>query len=289
MCGCDAAERSYPGTQPAATIQHSPRSLRLLITYLLITWLFHQSPLTNHQSPFHSAVSPLRYTLRLLLKSPGFTITAILILGFGIGANTAIFSLIDTVLLTPLPYPEPEKMAVIYMPSESAPDEFFDYPDYLDYVASQHTFSALGLSAWDWLDVVQNGNAERIKCSFVTAGAFQAFGVPIIIGRPFTAEEEQPGGPLLAVISEPFWRTHFSADPNIIGKNIVLNGYSLQIIGVSKPINSDYNEPPRVLLPLNTVDVVSDWGNWRGRDNHSMFLCRTHEGRCHAGSSPGGS
>jgi putative ABC transport system permease protein len=84
-------------------------------------------------------LTSVRYTVRLLRKSPGFTITAVLTLGFGIGANTAIFSLIDTVLLTPLPYPEPEKMAVIYMPSESAPDEFFDYPDYLDYVASQHT------------------------------------------------------------------------------------------------------------------------------------------------------
>jgi putative ABC transport system permease protein len=219
----------------------------------------------------HGLLASLRYGVRLLLKSPGFTITAVLILGFGIGANTAIFSLIDSVLLKPPRYPEPEKMADIFMPSEGAPDGFFDYPDYLDYVASQHTFSAIGLSAWDWLDVAQNGNAERIKCSFVTAGAFQAFGVPIIMGRPFTTQEGQPGGPLLAVLSEPFWRTHFSADPNIIGKNIVLNGYSFQIIGVSKPINSDYNDPPKVLLPLNSVDVVGHWGDWRGRDGHFLF------------------
>src|SRR6202021_1665896 len=108
-------------------------------------------------------MSPLRQTMRLLLKSPGFTITAVLILGFGIGANTAVFSLIDSVLLTPPPYPEPEKAANISMPSEGAPDGFFDYPDYLDYVASQHTFSAIGLSTWDWLDVVKNGIAERTK------------------------------------------------------------------------------------------------------------------------------
>jgi len=216
-------------------------------------------------------LASVRYSRRLLLKSPGFTVTAVLILGFGIGANTAIFSLIDSVLLTPPPYPEPERLAIISMPSENEPDEFFDYPDYLDYVASQHTFSALGTSSWDWLDVVQNGNAERIKCSFITASAFQAFGVPFIIGRPFTAQEEVPGGPLLAVLSEPFWRTHFSADPTVIGKNIVLNGYSFQIIGVSKPINSDYGDPPNVLLPLNAVDVVSDWGNGRGRDNHCLF------------------
>ena len=216
-------------------------------------------------------LASVRYTMRLLLKSPGFTITAVLILGFGIGANTAIFSLIDSVLLTPPPYPEPEKVANISMPSEGAPDGFFDYPDYLDYVASQHTFSAIGLSTWDWLDVVQNGNAERIKCSFVTAGTFQAFGVPFLIGRPFTTQEDKPGGPLLVVLSEPFWRTHFSEDPNIIGKNLVLNGHSCQIIGVSKPINGEYEDPPKVLLPLNTADVVADWGNWRGRDNHAHF------------------
>jgi putative ABC transport system permease protein len=216
-------------------------------------------------------LASVRYTMRLLLKSPGFTITAVLILGFGIGANTAIFSLIDSVLLTPPPYPEPEKVANISMPSEGAPDGFFDYPDYLDYVASQHTFSAIGLSTWDWLDVVQNGNAERIKCSFVTAGTFQAFGVPFLIGRPFTTQEDKPGGPLLVVLSEPFWRTHFSEDPNIIGKNLVLNGHSCQIIGVSKPINGEYEDPPKVLLPLNTAGVVADWGNWRGRDNHAHF------------------
>src|ERR1700740_566196 len=222
----------------------------------------------------HCFLASVRYSLRLLLKSPGFTITAVLILGFGIGANTAIFSLIDSVLLTPPPYPAPERMADIFMPSASSPDVFFDYPDYLDYLANQPTFSAIGLSAWEWLDVVQNGKAERIKCSLVTTGAFQAFGVPFIMGRPFTAQEDQPGGPLLAVISEPFWRTHFGADLNVIGKNIVLNGYSFQIIGVSKPINSDFNDPPNVLLPLNTVDVVSNWGNWRGRDNHGLFcLC----------------
>ncbi|HEX6566739.1 MAG TPA: ABC transporter permease, partial [Chthoniobacterales bacterium] len=219
----------------------------------------------------HGFVASVRYSIRLLQKSPGFTVIAVLILGFGIGANTAIFSLIDSVLLKPPRYPQPDRMVNIFMPSEAAADGFFDYPDYLDYVANQHTLSALGLSVWDWLDVVQNGNAERIKCSFVTTGAFQAFGVPIILGRHFTAQEEQPGGPLLAVLSEPFWRTHFGADPNIIGKNVVLNGFSFQIIGVSKPINSDFNDPPKVLLPLNTVDVVSEWGEWRGRDNHSLF------------------
>jgi putative ABC transport system permease protein len=121
----------------------------------------------------HGFPASVRYSLRLLLKSPGFTTTAVLILAFGIGANTAIFSLIDTVLLRPLPYPEPEKMVNIYMPSESAPNGFFDYPDYLDYTVAQRTFTALALSTWDWFDLIENGSAERINGSFVTASAFQ--------------------------------------------------------------------------------------------------------------------
>ena len=154
----------------------------------------------------YGLVQSLRYTLRVLLKSPGFTVTAVLILGFGIGANTAIFSLIDSVLLRPLPYGEPEKMVAIYMPSESAPDRVLDYPDYLDYAAMQHTLTALGLSVWDSFDLVENGSAERIKGTYATASAFQVFDVPFVLGRPFTADEDKPGGPLVAVMAEHFWR-----------------------------------------------------------------------------------
>jgi|SRR5215469_17751480 len=87
----------------------------------------------------HGFLASVRYCVRLLLKSPGFAVTAVLILGFGIGANTAIFSLIDSVLLKPPRYPHPDRMVDIFMPSEGASDGFFDYPDFLDYVASQHS------------------------------------------------------------------------------------------------------------------------------------------------------
>jgi putative ABC transport system permease protein len=219
----------------------------------------------------HGLLASVRYTVRLLLKSPGFTITAVLILGFGIGANTAIFSLIHTVLLKPLPYPEPEKMVNIYMPCESAPNGFFDYPDYLDYAAAQQTFTALALSTWDWFDLIENGTAERINGSFVTPSVFEVMGQPFVLGRPFAKDEDVPGGPLVAILTEPFWREHFAADPNILGKNIVLNGHTFQVIGVAKPIAGEYRDPPRILVPLNTVDVVGDWDKWRGRDNHFLF------------------
>ena len=100
----------------------------------------------------HGFLASVRYCVRLLLKSPGFTITAVLILGFGIGANTAIFSLIDSVLLKPPRYPQPDRMVNIFMPSEGASDGFFDYPDYLDYVANQHTSVARGQPRYQCFD-----------------------------------------------------------------------------------------------------------------------------------------
>jgi putative ABC transport system permease protein len=219
----------------------------------------------------HGFLASVRYSVRLLLKSPGFTVTAVLILGFGIGANTAIFSLIDSVLLLPLPYPEPEKLVNIYMPSEGEPNGFFDYPDYLDYIAAQQTFTALALSTWDWFDLIENETAERINGSFVTASVFQVIGSPLVLGRPFTADEDKPGGPLVAVLTEPFWREHYGADPNILGRNIVLNGHSFEVIGVAKSIAGEYRDPPRILIPLNSVDGVGDWDKWRGRDSHFLF------------------
>jgi putative ABC transport system permease protein len=213
----------------------------------------------------HGFLASVRYSLRLLLKSPGFTLTAVLVLGFGIGANTAIFSLIDTVLLRSLPYPEPDRLATVILtaPANDAP---FDYPDFLDYCRSQHSFISLALEHLDPIALSAGNRTEQVRVAFDTASAFQAYGLPFILGRPFTAEEDQPGGPLVAVLTEPFWRNRFNADPNILGKNIVLNGAPFQVIGVIKALDSELREPPKILVPLNTADVIAGWETWRGRD-----------------------
>src|ERR1700736_5418632 len=188
----------------------------------------------------------LRYTIRRLLKSPGFTITAVLVLGLGIGANTAVFSLIDTVLLKPLPYPEPERLAWISMPTQTVRDGALDYPDYLDLCAAHHTFSCLGLKSWDSFDLSEHGQAERIKGSCRTASAFQVSGLPFVLGRPFNADEDKPGGPLVVVLSETLWRSQFNADPEILGQSIVLNGNSFWVIGVVKPEEAKPKTPPHL-------------------------------------------
>jgi hypothetical protein len=125
----------------------------------LITFLFHQSLTTNHQS---LPRVPLRHAIRPLLKSHGFTITAILILGFGIGANTAIFSLIDAVLLKPLPFPHPERLVAIYQPYQDFEWTNLDYPDYQDFCAAQHSFESLAALKDSSFDLSGHGDAERL-------------------------------------------------------------------------------------------------------------------------------
>jgi predicted permease len=214
-------------------------------------------------------LASVRYSLRLLLKSPGFTITAVLILGFGIGANTAIFSLIDTVLLRSLPYPEPDRLVTVN-PTASAKNAPFDYPDFLDYCRAQHSFVSLALEVLNPIALSAEGRTEQVMGAFDTASVFQAYGLPFILGRPFTAEEDQRGGALVAVLTEPFWRNRFNADPKILGKNIVLNGVGFQVIGVIKALDTELREPPKILVPLNTARAIANWDASWGRDDRFL-------------------
>ena len=170
----------------------------------------------------------LRYVIRLLLKSPGFTVTAILIIGFGIGVNAAIFSLIDSVLLQPLPFPQANRLVKIDMPHGNASRGALDYLDYLDIRAAQRSFDSLCVSDVEFLDLRGPANPERLSVSFVSNGLFNLSGRPFILGRSFTDQEDAPHGPLVAVLSERFWRSHFNADPGIIGKNVTLSDHGRQ-------------------------------------------------------------
>jgi hypothetical protein len=133
----------------------------------------------------------LRYAIRLLLKSPGFSITAILILGFGIGANTAIFSLINAVLLNPLPYPKPNQLVQVSHTKEGTRIGL-DYPNYADLVRGQHSLDSLAISFADWFDLTGRGDPVRLKVQFTSASIFRVTGNPFVLGRPFTEDEDRP-------------------------------------------------------------------------------------------------
>ena len=153
-------------------------------------------------------------------------------------------------------------MVSIAMPTQEQRDAGFDYPDYLAYRAAQHTLSCIALEGWWEFDLSWQGSAERIPGLLATASVFQANGFPFILGRPYTDAEDQPGGPRVVVLSEALWRSRFNADPKIIGKDIILNSISVQVIGVVQA-EPEYKIPPEIYLPLNLAEDVLGWRNWQ--------------------------
>jgi putative ABC transport system permease protein len=180
-----------------------------------------------------SLVSHLRYTVRQLLKSPGFTVTAVLILGLGIGANTAIFSLVNGVLLKPLPYPTADRLFHLYHTVKTDNTNPFDYPDFADCRASQHSFAALAAYTLDWFHLSSRDSVEQIPGLYVSGAFFRVMGRPLTLGRPLDEADDRPESAAVVVLSENLWRTHFNADPNIIGTSIFLNSRSFQVVGIT--------------------------------------------------------
>jgi putative ABC transport system permease protein len=192
-----------------------------------------------------SLISHLRLTIRLLLKSPGFTIMAILIFGLGIGANTAIFSLVNGVLLKPLPYPHPERLVQIFQPFQNFDQVDLSYPDYVDFSANQHSFDSMTAFLPEDFNLSGRGEPERISGLSVTADFFRMLGRPFLIGRPFGEAEEKPDAAAVVVISEHLWRTRFHSDRSLIGDDLSLNGKRFQVVGVTP---AEANEAAQVEL-----------------------------------------
>lgn len=177
--------------------------------------------------------SHLRYTVRRLMKSPGFTVTAVLILGLGIGANTAIFSLVNCVLLKPLPYPNPDRLVLVYQVIQGDEKSQFDYPDYLDVRANQRTLDSLTAFYPDDFTLTGRGEPERISGIYVSGSLFKVLGRPFLIGKPFGETEDNSETRSVVVISEHLWNTKFQRDPHVLGANLLLNGRSFEIVGVT--------------------------------------------------------
>jgi putative ABC transport system permease protein len=226
----------------------------------------------------------VRHTIRLLLKSPGFTTTAVLILGFGIGANTAIFSVIDGVLLNPLPIPHADRLVEVFEPrSRDDTHTSLDYPDYLEISRTQHSFNKLAVYDWTDLDFSNQRNPEHVRVVFASANLFELTGMPMILGRPFTNDEDKFGGPRVVVLNRAFWRAHFNSDPGIIGKNLTLSGESFQVIAVCPEQAGNVAELTSEILylPLHAEEVF--WpSDLEKRDAHYLESI----GRLNAGVTP---
>src|SRR5262245_39269604 len=175
----------------------------------------------------------LRYGARMLLKQPGFTLIAVLTLSLGIGANTAIFSLVNTVLLRPLPFAEPERLVWTWGEFSQGNRASTSPPDFLDYRAQNRSFEELAAMMFNSFNLTGTGEPERVVGSSVTANFFQALGVKLVQGRGFTPDEEQSGGGQVAIISSGLWRGRFAGDPGIVGRTIALDGRNHTVVGVA--------------------------------------------------------
>src|SRR5215470_18932257 len=174
----------------------------------------------------------LRYALRQLRKNPGFTAVAALTLALGIGANTAIFSVVNAVLLNPLPFPNASRIVSLFEATPNFPRGSISYPNFLDWQRDNRTFEAMAAFRWTSGAITGEGEAEQVHARRVSATFFPILGVNPILGRNFTPEEDRRGANPAALISEGLWKRKFGADPNVIGKRLIVEGQPRTIIGV---------------------------------------------------------
>jgi putative ABC transport system permease protein len=192
----------------------------------------------------------LRYGARMLVKQPGFTLIAVLTLALGIGANTAIFSIVNAVLLRPFAYPAPERL-VIVQERYTAGGMTVSYPNFADWQAQQTVFE--GISAVrgnESFNLTGTGEPERLSGRLVSAAFLSTLGIKPQLGRDFLAEEDQPGAAPAVMLSYGFWQRRFGNDPSVIGKQLTLNNQSYTVIGVT-PANFQYGLPADVTVPIN--------------------------------------
>ncbi len=196
----------------------------------------------------------LRYALRMFRNSPGFTSVAILTLALGIGANTALFSVVNGVLLNPLPYTQPDRLVAVYAKTNDFGRSSISYPNFLDWVRDNRSFSSLAAFRADSFNLTGVGDPQRLAANMVSAAFFPTLGVKPVLGRFFLEQEDQLGAPPVAVISESLWKQKFASSPDILGKPMNLDGALRTIVGVVPAAfyfeNNNFNSDAQVYVPI---------------------------------------
>lgn len=205
---------------------------------------------------FERLMQDLRYGLRMLRKSPGFTAIAILTLALGIGANTALFSVVNGVLFNPLPYPHPEQLVWLAESKPNFATGSISFPNFLDWQKSNQTFTSMGLSRGYSYNLTGLGEAEQLRGRLISSGFFGVLGVNPAIGRCFAPGEDAIGAAPLAMISGGLWKRKFGGSSEVLGKSLTLNGKDYTIVGVI-PASFDLS-----LGGFNHIDIYVPIGQW---------------------------
>lgn len=217
----------------------------------------------------------LRYALRQLRKSPGFTAVAVFTLALGIGANTAIFSVVEGVVLAPLHYREPDRLVMVWENNPRFPRVWDSYPNFQDWQRSAGSFQQMAALREQQIDLTFPGAPSHIKASQISSGFFSTLGTELALGREFTPQENQPGGAPVVVISDHLWRERFGGSPEALGKSVTLDGVDYSIIGVAPP-GFRLHLAADVFTPLGQLDPLIL--NNRGSHDGIFALARLKPG-----------
>ena len=226
----------------------------------------------------------------MLLAKPGFTAAAVLVLALGIGANSAVFSLVNAFLFKPLHIEKPEQLAGLYSRDTKHPDSYrgFSYPNYVDIRDHNPAFSSLAALNLALIGIQEGDATRRSFAAVVSSNYFSTLGVTLAKGRPFLAADEQPGGELTAIVNDSFWEKK-GEDPQLIGKPLRINGHVFTIIGITPKgfTGTTALVTPEMFLPLNAYGLVMNDFDGQvkplsARDNHALMLI----GRLMPGMTP---
>ena len=195
----------------------------------------------------------IRYGFRMLLRSPGFTAVAVITLALGIGANTALFSVVNGVLLNPLPYSQPNQLVAIYSKSAQFAQGSIPYLNFLDWQKDNHTFAAMAAMRPDDFNLTAADASERLHGYMVSAGFFHLLELNPLLGREFRPEEDQVGAGPVVLLSDGLWKRKFAGSPNIIGTSLTIDGKSYTVVGVV-PGHFPFLRASDVFVPIGQWD-----------------------------------
>jgi putative ABC transport system permease protein len=202
----------------------------------------------------------LRYALRMLAKSPGFAAIAILTLALGIGANTALFSVVNGVLLNPLAYPHSGQLVAVYGKTPGSDEGPITYLNFLDWQRDTQTLSSIAMYRNRGLNFVTTGESERVTGYMISADFFSTLGVTPILGRTFRADDDRIGAAPVVILGGGFWKRKFGSSLDVIGKSITLNNASYEIVGVIPPDFTFYGRD------RDTYTPIGQWNDKNFRD-----------------------
>jgi len=205
----------------------------------------------------------LRFSLRMLVKNPGFTAVAAITLALGIGANTAIFSVVNAVLLRPLPYRDPSRLVLMNESSKQLPDMSVSYPNYLDWRDRSRSFERIAAVQPAQYTLSGVERPERLGGWNVTADFFPTLGIAPLVGRDLTAQDDRPGAPPVALLTYGLWQRRFGGDRSVVGRALTLSGRSVAVIGVLPRQFRFYYGDADLFLPLGL-----DSDRLKDRDEH---------------------